>query len=84
MGIQGLLPFLKDIHERVSVSEYSGQAVAIDVYGWLHKGGYGCALQLAQGTKTDVYVKFMSCARWSMPDYYNCRYAPSLDMSTTA
>ena len=55
MGIQGLLPFLKDIHERISVSEYAGQTVAIDAYCWLHKGAYGCALQLAQGTKTDLY-----------------------------
>jgi exonuclease-1 len=55
MGIQGLLPFLKDIHEHISVSEYSGQTVAVDAYCWLHKGAYGCALQLAQGTKTDVY-----------------------------
>ncbi|XP_062503333.1 exonuclease 1-like [Corticium candelabrum] len=72
MGIQGLLPFLKDIHERISVSEYAGQTVAIDAYCWLHKGAYGCALQLAQGTKTDLYVKYCM-KRVNMMRFHNIR-----------
>jgi exonuclease-1 len=72
MGIQGLLPFLKDIHEHISVSEYSGQTVAVDAYCWLHKGAYGCALQLAQGTKTDVYVKYCM-RRVNMMRFHNIR-----------
>eukprot|EP00118_Oscarella_pearsei_P004623 m.20057 g.20057 ORF g.20057 m.20057 type:complete len:628 (+) comp27964_c0_seq1:1398-3281(+) len=59
MGIQGLIPFLKDIHERISISEYSGKKVAIDAYCWLHRGAYACAYQLAVGTKADQYVKYV-------------------------
>ena len=53
MGIQGLIPFLKDIHEKISISEYAGKRVAIDAYCWLHRGAYACAFQLAQGIKAD-------------------------------
>ena len=53
MGIQGLLPFLKKIHEAVNVSQFAGCTVAIDAYCWLHKGAFSCAEKLALGEKTD-------------------------------
>lgn len=53
MGIQGLLPMLKSITTTVHVSMYSGRRVAIDAYGWLHKGAYSCSRQLCEGTPTD-------------------------------
>ena len=49
MGIQGLLPLLKDIHRKVSVKEFKGKSVGIDGYCWLHKGVYGCAREVVEG-----------------------------------
>ena len=54
MGIQGLLPLLKDIEKKASVSEFSGKSVGIDGYCWLHKGVYGCAKDVVEGRKTTV------------------------------
>lgn len=54
MGIQGLLPLLKPIHKQVSMSEFSGQTVGIDTYCWLHKGAYGCAMDIVEGKKTKM------------------------------
>lgn len=56
MGIQGLLPFLKKIHDHVNIAKFSGCTVAIDAYCWLHKGAFSCAEKLALGEKTDQYV----------------------------
>ncbi|XP_065833500.1 exonuclease 1-like [Oscarella lobularis] len=70
MGIQGLIPFLKDIHEKISISEYAGKRVAIDAYCWLHRGAYACAFQLAQGIKADQYVKYI-LKRVNMLRYWN-------------
>jgi exonuclease 1 len=53
MGIQGLLPMLKSISSTVHVSKYSGRRIAIDAYGWLHKGAYSCSRELCEGTPTD-------------------------------
>ena len=58
MGITGLLPLLKDIQVQTSVSQYSGQKVGIDVYCWLHKGAYGCAMDLALGKPSKAYVHY--------------------------
>ena len=57
MGIAGLLPLLKAAAVRVHVSAYRGQRVAIDAYGWLHRGAYNCAAELAQGVYTDGYAE---------------------------
>ena len=54
MGIQGLLPFVKEATEPVNMRKYSGYAVAVDTYCWLHKGAFACSLQLAKGESTDV------------------------------
>ena len=56
MGIQGLLPLLKSIQQPISISELAGSTVGVDVYCWLHKGAYGCALELAQGNDSELYV----------------------------
>ena len=52
MGISGLLPALKSIQVTKSLSDFSGQTIAVDAYVWLHKGVYACAGQLATGKKT--------------------------------
>lgn len=49
MGIQGLIPLLEKSWRSVNISEFSGCTVAIDAYGWLHKGVYTCAEKLARG-----------------------------------
>uniref|UniRef100_A0A672HPJ4 Exonuclease 1 n=1 Tax=Salarias fasciatus TaxID=181472 RepID=A0A672HPJ4_SALFA len=56
MGISGLLQFIKDAAEPVSVKKYRGQTVAVDTYCWLHKGAFSCAEKLAKGEPTDQYV----------------------------
>ncbi|XP_063932275.1 uncharacterized protein LOC135144219 [Zophobas morio] len=58
MGINGLLPFLKDALREGHLEEYSGQTIAVDAYVWLHKGSYSCALELAEGKATNNYVQF--------------------------
>jgi len=59
MGIQGLLPLLKDIQENSNMSKFKGQTVGIDAYCWLHKGAYGCAMDLALGKPTRAYVYYV-------------------------
>ncbi|KAF1743867.1 hypothetical protein MXB_3655 [Myxobolus squamalis] len=56
MGIKGLLPFLQPIHQPVHISDFSGQVVGVDAYCWIHKGIFGCALDLAQGKPTTFYI----------------------------
>ena len=56
MGIQGLLPFLKQATRAANVKEFKGCTVAIDSYCWLHKGAFACAEKLALGEETDQYV----------------------------
>ncbi|KAJ8359604.1 hypothetical protein SKAU_G00161290 [Synaphobranchus kaupii] len=58
MGIQGLLQFIKDASEAISVRKYKGQTVAVDTYCWLHKGAFSCAEKLAKGEPTDQYVMY--------------------------
>ncbi len=68
MGIQGLLPLLSPIHTLSHLSQLKGQTVGgeiklssfcklshrlqVDAYVWLHKGAFGCAMELAQGIPT--------------------------------
>lgn len=58
MGIQGLLPFLKKIHDPINIAKFAGCTVAIDAYCWLHKGAFSCAEKLVLGEKTDQYVYY--------------------------
>ena len=52
MGINGLLPVLSPITNDVHISQFSGNKVAIDIYCWLHKGVYGCCMELCQNIPT--------------------------------
>lgn len=48
MGINNLLPNLKSVTScNVHVSKYARNKVAIDAYGWLHRGAHGCARGIA-------------------------------------
>ena len=52
MGISGLLPLLKSIQQYKHISELAGKKLAVDAYVWLHRGAYGCAMELATGRPT--------------------------------
>ncbi|PRP87821.1 exonuclease 1-like [Planoprotostelium fungivorum] len=58
MGISGLLPILSSITRDVHLNDYQGLTAAIDMYGWLHRGAYGCSSELCQNIPTDGYIKF--------------------------
>jgi exonuclease-1 len=58
MGIKGILPQLKSITTDVHVEMYKGMRVGIDIFVWLHKGGYSCARELAEGKSTNKYVEY--------------------------
>ncbi|KAI8521474.1 Rad2 nuclease [Branchiostoma belcheri] len=59
MGIQGLLPFLKDASTQVNVKMFAGYTVAVDAYCWIYRGAFACAMDLARGEKSDMYVRFV-------------------------
>lgn len=54
MGIPGLLQLLGPATLDMHVKAYAGKRVAVDAYCWLHRGAYGCAMDLVQGRETDV------------------------------
>jgi exonuclease-1 len=59
MGIQGLLPLLKSIHKPCNLKHFSGQTLAVDAYGWLHRGAIACAIDLAQAKPTRKWLDFV-------------------------
>ncbi|KAK6498568.1 Rad2 nuclease, variant 2 [Arthrobotrys musiformis] len=58
MGINGLLPFLKSIQQPTHIKKWKGQKVAVDAYGWLHRGTISCAVDLALEKPTTRYVDY--------------------------
>ena len=48
----GLLPLLKSIQRPTELKKFAGETLAIDAYGWLHRGAVACAVELAQGKPT--------------------------------
>ncbi|WFD23206.1 hypothetical protein MEQU1_001894 [Malassezia equina] len=58
MGIQGLLPLLKDIQKDTHVEAFRGRTLGIDGYVWLHRGAYACAMDLALGRPTTRYITY--------------------------
>eukprot|EP00291_Cryptomonas_curvata_P018871 CAMPEP_0172170294 /NCGR_PEP_ID=MMETSP1050-20130122/11183_1 /TAXON_ID=233186 /ORGANISM="Cryptomonas curvata, Strain CCAP979/52" /LENGTH=317 /DNA_ID=CAMNT_0012841451 /DNA_START=141 /DNA_END=1090 /DNA_ORIENTATION=+ len=44
--------------ESKHVSVYKGMKVAVDTYGWLHRGAYSCSLELCTGAPTDKYITY--------------------------
>ena len=58
MGVPGLHTLIKPIAEPgVHLSRLAGKAAAVDASSWLHKGMYGCALELLQGQATDQFLE---------------------------
>ncbi|KAK5995620.1 Exodeoxyribonuclease 1 [Cladobotryum mycophilum] len=56
MGVSGLLPLLKSIQRPTELKKYSGEILAVDGYGWLHRAAYSCAVELGQGKPTTKFV----------------------------
>lgn len=56
MGVAGLFPLLKSIQRQSELKKYAGKTLAVDAYGWLHRGTISCASELAQGMPTRKYV----------------------------
>ncbi|EME26963.1 exonuclease 1 [Galdieria sulphuraria] len=70
MGIQGLLPVLRPISEAIHIQKFANKRVGIDGYSWLHKGAFGCALELCTGVSTSRYLDYF-IERIKMLLYYN-------------
>ncbi|XP_046388369.1 uncharacterized protein LOC124157574 [Ischnura elegans] len=58
MGITGLIPFLEKASVPINIRQYKGQTVAVDAYGWIHRGIFSCAEKIARGEKCDMYVTY--------------------------
>lgn len=56
MGVTGLLQHLKEIQDSTSLSKYKGKTLAVDTYGWLHRGLISCAQELCQDVPTKKYI----------------------------
>lgn len=56
MGVTGLLQHLKEIQEPTNLQKYRGKALAVDTYGWLHRGLISCAQELCQDIPTRKYI----------------------------
>ncbi|KAK9441401.1 DNA repair protein (XPGC)/ Rad [Metarhizium brunneum] len=56
MGVSGLLPLLKSIQRPTELKKCSGDTLAVDAYGWLHRAAYSCAVELGRGKPTKRYV----------------------------
>lgn len=59
MGVTGLLPCLKEIQEPCHLERYRGKTLAVDTYGWLHRGLVACAQDLCQGVGTRKYINYV-------------------------
>lgn len=60
MGIQGLLPLLKDITEKTNLGalDLRGKRIAFDAMALLHRGSIACAREVCLGLATSRYVSF--------------------------
>lgn len=56
MGVTGLLQHLKEIQEPTTLSKYKGKTLAVDTYGWLHRGLISCAQELCTNVPTRSYI----------------------------
>lgn len=56
MGVTGLLQQLKEIQEPTSLSAYRGKTLAVDTFGWLHRGLISCAQDLCTDAPASGYV----------------------------
>ncbi|KAH3678203.1 hypothetical protein WICMUC_001632 [Wickerhamomyces mucosus] len=70
MGVDGLLPQLKQIQEIVSLQHYRGKTLAIDGYAWLHKSLMPCAHDLFYNRPTLGYLRYFQ-SKINMLKFHN-------------
>ena len=58
MGIQGLLPAVRDATEITNISKFTGKKAGIDGFVWLHRGCLSCGRELAKGLRTTKYISY--------------------------
>ncbi|PLB33171.1 putative exonuclease [Aspergillus candidus] len=59
MGIKGLHGLLKSIQKPCHLKKFSGQALGVDAYGWLHRGTVACAVDLVLDKPTTKHIDFV-------------------------
>jgi exonuclease-1 len=58
MGISELLKILKPVIVEKHLSEFKNKTAAVDMMGWIYRGVYACAVDIARGIKSDLYLNF--------------------------
>ncbi|XP_039118277.1 LOW QUALITY PROTEIN: exonuclease 1-like [Dioscorea cayenensis subsp. rotundata] len=58
MGIQGWLPLMKSIMAPITIDEFRGQTIAVDIYSWLHKGAFSCSMEICKGLPTSRHIDY--------------------------
>ena len=43
----------------VNIKQFAGQTIAVYTYGWIYKGTYDGAMELAMGTKVDEHITYL-------------------------
>ena len=56
MGVSNLLGFVRSAVQKVHISEFRGETLAIDASAWLHRGLFACALEVLTGQSTDRFL----------------------------
>ncbi|KAJ5885249.1 hypothetical protein N7495_009759 [Penicillium taxi] len=59
MGIKGLHGLLKSIQKPCHIKSFDGQTLAIDAYGWLHRGTVACSVDLVLEKQTRKHIDFV-------------------------
>ncbi|KAJ5594195.1 uncharacterized protein N7459_000403 [Penicillium hispanicum] len=59
MGIKGLHGLLKSIQKPCHLKKFSGQTLAVDAYGWLHRGTIACSVDLVLERPTRKHIDFV-------------------------
>ncbi|OGE49685.1 hypothetical protein PENARI_c020G02498 [Penicillium arizonense] len=59
MGIKGLHGLLKSIQKPCHIKKFSGQAIGVDAYGWLHRGTVACSVDLVLDNPTRKHLDFV-------------------------
>ncbi|KAJ5711725.1 hypothetical protein N7488_005881 [Penicillium malachiteum] len=59
MGIKGLHGLLKSIQKPCHLKKFAGQTLAIDAYGWLHRGTVACSVDLVLDKPTRKHIDFV-------------------------
>ncbi|KAL9052327.1 MAG: hypothetical protein Q9162_005471 [Coniocarpon cinnabarinum] len=54
----GLLTLLKSIQKPCHLRDFAGKTLAVDAYGWLHRGAVACAIELATDKPTTKVLDF--------------------------